>query len=252
MSFDLFSVLLAFVFVSAPFTFISLFYVTAPYGRYSRKGWGPDMDTRIAWVAMEAPSAIVIVICFLVGPRRFDLVPLLLLGMWELHYIDRSFFYPLRMRAGRRQTPIAMIASGALYNCINGYLNGTSLTSAGPIYDSSWLADPRFLVGAAMFFGGFAINRWADTTLANLRKPGETGYKIPRGGLYQLISCPNYFGEVLEWTGWAIATWSLAGLSFAVFTAANLLPRAVANHRWYQEQFPDYPAQRRAVIPFLW
>ena len=45
--------------------------------------------------------------------------------------------------------------------------------------------------------------------------------------------------------------WSLAGLAFAVFTVANLLPRALATHRWYRAQFPDYPPQRRAVVPFL-
>ena len=69
--------------------------------------------------------------------------------------------------------------------------------------------------------------------------------------MYGFVSCPNYLGEVMIWTGWAIATWSLAGLSFAVFTAANLVPRALANHRWYRETFPDYPRTRRAVIPWL-
>jgi len=87
--------------------------------------------------------------------------------------------------------------------------------------------------------------------LFNLRKPGETGYKIPKGGLYRRISCPNYFGEILEWTGWAIATWSLSGLSFAIWTFANLVPRAVANHNWYKQKFPEYPENRKAVIPYI-
>ena len=55
---------------------------------------------------------------------------------------------------------------------------------------------------------------------------------------------------MLEWIGWAIATWSLAGAAFAVFTVANLLPRALANHRWYRQQFADYPVSRRAVFPY--
>ncbi len=75
---------------------------------------------------------------------------------------------------------------------------------------------------------------------------------MPRGGLYAFISCPNYFGEIVEWTGWAIATWSVAGASFALWTAANLIPRARAHHRWYREQFADYPAERRAVLPFFY
>ena len=65
------------------------------------------------------------------------------------------------------------------------------------------------------------------------------------------MSCPNYFGELLEWVGWTIATWSFAGFAFALYTAANLLHRALDNHRWYQNSFDDYPKDRRAVIPFL-
>jgi hypothetical protein len=69
--------------------------------------------------------------------------------------------------------------------------------------------------------------------------------------LYEYVSCPNYLGEMLEWCGWAIATWSLAGFAFAFYTIANIGPRALANHRWYREKFPDYPPQRKAVIPYV-
>ena len=74
---------------------------------------------------------------------------------------------------------------------------------------------------------------------------------IPRGGLFRYLTCPNYFGEMVEWLGWACLTWSLAGLSFFVFTTANLLPRGLTHHRWYREQFPDYPPERRAVLPWV-
>jgi protein-S-isoprenylcysteine O-methyltransferase Ste14 len=88
--------------------------------------------------------------------------------------------------------------------------------------------------------------------LRSLRKPEEnSGYKIPRGGFYSVVSCPNYFGEIMEWIGWAILTWSLAGLTFAFWTTANLLPRAISHHKWYKEQFEDYPEKRKALIPFL-
>jgi protein-S-isoprenylcysteine O-methyltransferase Ste14 len=103
-----------------------------------------------------------------------------------------------------------------------------------------------------MFLIGFSINFQSDSILRNLRKPGETGYKIPRGGFFRFISAPNYFGEMVEWTGWAIATWSMGGAVFAIWTFANLFPRALSNHRWYRESFGDqYPKERRAVIPFL-
>ena len=146
--------------------------------------------------------------------------------------------------------PVAIAAMGAVFNLVNGYLNGRWLTVFGH-YEPGWLADPRFVAGAAVMATGFAINLHADAILRALRAPGETGYGIPTGGLYRLISCPNYLGEILEWTGWAILTWSPAGLSFAVWTAANLVPRAWTHHRWYREQFPDYPPARRAILPFV-
>ena len=77
------------------------------------------------------------------------------------------------------------------------------------------------------------------------------GYVIPRGGMFRYVSAPNYLGEMMEWLGFAIATWSLTGLSFFVWTVANLGPRAFANHRWYKNRFPDYPPERRALIPCL-
>ena len=149
--------------------------------------------------------------------------------------------------------PLYVVASAFFFTSINSYLNGRYLFSFAPphLASSSWTSDPRFFIGIALFVAGYAINQWADHVLFHLRKPGETGYKIPRGGLYELISCPNYLGEIIEWSGWAILTWSPAGLLFALWTIANLLPRARSNHRWYKERFPEYPAKRRAIIPLL-
>ena len=68
-------------------------------------------------------------------------------------------------------------------------------------------------------------------------------------GAFRHVSCPNDLGEILEWTGWAIATWSLAGLSFAVIRFANLAFQALSHHRWYRNRFANYPQNRRALLP---
>jgi steroid 5-alpha reductase family enzyme len=95
------------------------------------------------------------------------------------------------------------------------------------------------------------INDKSDAMLLSLRKPEEKGYKIPHGFLFKYISCPNHFGEILEWLGFAILSWNIASLSFAIWTFANLAPRAIAHHRWYKEHFPNYPRKRKAVLPRL-
>ena len=96
------------------------------------------------------------------------------------------------------------------------------------------------------------INRLADRKLRDLRERGGSGYRIPQGGLYEWVSCPNYLGEIIEWAGWAIATWSLPGFAFAVWTIANLAPRARSHHAWYQRTFADYPVDRKALLPGIW
>ncbi len=246
---DLYARLLAGVFASAALTATLLMFLSAPYGRHARAGWGPTMPTRLAWIVMEAPAALVFLGFYFAGAHALELAPLALMAMWQTHYLQRAFVFPFKLRPGGR-TPMTVVALGFTFNVINAYLNGRWLSHFGA-YPLEWLWSPAFIIGLILFVTGYRINHWADHVLANLRAPGETGYKIPRGGLFELISCPNYFGELLEWVGFAIAASSVAGWSFAVFTAANLVPRALTHHRWYRAQFPDYPQSRRAVLPFI-
>jgi protein-S-isoprenylcysteine O-methyltransferase Ste14 len=233
----------------AALTFVSLFFVTAPYGRHGREGWGPQIGQRLAWVLMELPASVFWLGVWALGSHAWQPAPIALMVLWQVHYLNRTFVFPFRIRADGKKTPVSIVATAVVFNTLNAYINARQVSELGS-YDG-WLADPRFLAGAALFVLGFGINQHADWILMNLRKPGESGYKIPHGGLYRFVSCPNYLGEILEWTGWAIATWSLPGLAFALYTAANLAPRALSHHQWYREKFPDYPSERRALIPFL-
>lgn len=231
--------------------FVSLFFVTAPYGRHTRAGWGPTVSNRVGWVVMESPAVLVFGAVFAVGRHALDAAPLALCALWMAHYVHRALVFPFRMRGGDKPMPASVAGMAILFNVINAYLNARWISELGR-YPSSWLGDPRFVAGAVAFVAGMAINIQSDSILFRLRRPGEQGYKIPRGGAYRLVSSPNYMGELIEWGGWAVATWSLAGLAFFVFTFANLVPRAVANHAWYRRTFADYPKERRAVIPWLW
>jgi steroid 5-alpha reductase family enzyme len=133
-------------------------------------------------------------------------------------------------------------------------LNGYYLAELAPLekYNQAWLSSPHFLLGIILFTVGFAINLRSDSILINLRKPGETGYKIPRGFLFTYISSPNLFGEIIEWAGFALMAWNLPALSFMVWTFANLVPRAKNHHDWYLRHFSDYPEERKIVFPFLY
>ncbi len=233
----------------APPVFVFLLFRTAPYGRHERRGFGMGIPGRVGWVVMESPAVLLFAAIYFLGDHRFQTAPLALLFLWQLHYVQRTFVYPFRIRAGRTM-PLLIVLSALLFNVWNAYINARFISQLGS-YSEGWLADPRFVAGTALFLVGWGINLRADSILIALRRPGERGYSIPRGWFYDRICCPNYLGEMLEWFGFALAAWSLAGLAFALFTVANLAPRALANRRWYLETFPDFPRERKALIPYV-
>jgi 3-oxo-5-alpha-steroid 4-dehydrogenase 1 len=239
------------LFLLAGVTFISLLFVRAPYGRYARAGWGPMLNSKVAWIIQESPSVLAFFIFFFLGERSNQAVPLIFLCIWQLHYIYRTYIYPFRLKGNKKNASLATATLAFLFTTINSYINARSLTHFNEGYTTCWLTDPRFMIGITIFFTGLIINFHSDNILINLRKKTDSGYGIPVGGLFKYVSCPNYFGEILEWTGWAVATWSLPGLCFAVWTFANLFPRALSHHRWYIDNFPDYPEGRKAIIPKL-
>ena len=199
---------------------------------------------------MELPAVGGFIFVFFAGNNRFDLVPLFLLGIWQIHYLNRAFIFPFRRRSTSRQMPLVIPLVGIAFNTLNAYTNALWIGSFG-IYAMDWIIDPRFLLGIALFFGGWIGNLHSDTMLRNLRRDNKIGYKIPNGKLFRWASSPNYLCEIIEWAGWAIATWSTAGLAFSIFTAANLVPRALSHHHWYRNNFKTYPSGRKALIPYL-
>lgn len=229
---------------SAAVVFPVLFVVPAPYGRHFRPGWGPALNARLGWVAMEWPSVVLFALVWLANPE-FGTPRVTALGLlWLLHYVQRTFVFSLLQRSSGRRQALLTVVLADVFNALNATGNAAALRDR-PF-------DATFAAGLVLFVAGLGLNVHSDQLLRRLRKPGETGYKVPVGGGFGWVSAPNYLGEIVEWIGFALAAWTLAAWAFAAFTFANLAPRAVANHRWYRERFADYPRERRALIPFLW
>jgi steroid 5-alpha reductase family enzyme len=199
---------------------------------------------------MELPALLLTPIIAWLGPSEKDWFFMLLLSLWLLHYVNRTLIFPLRIKTKGKKMPLTIVFSAIGFNGVNGFVNGFFL---GYIYTPDpalSLLEINILIGLVLFAGGMIINHISDSKLIQLRTKGE-GYLIPRGWLFEYISCPNHFGEIVEWVGYAIIAWNVPAISFAVWTLCNLIPRTLNHHAWYLENFADYPKSRKAVIPFL-
>jgi len=229
--------------------FLLLFFISAPYGKFLRKGWGPSVRSKWAWMIMEAPSPVLMAFFFLITDQK-SISQVIFICLWIAHYIHRTLIYPFTQSGSNKSYPVILVIMAFIFNCFNGFLNGYGVFHLIS-YDLSWLQSWQFFAGGLLFIAGFIINKTADEKLRMLRNGNKAEYVLPQGWLFNYVSCPHYFGEIIEWGGWAVMTWSVPGFVFFIFTFANLFPRGMASHKWYKEKFPDYPVNRKAVIPFV-
>lgn len=220
------------------------------YGRHRDPERG-GLPVRLAWCVMALPGLALAPWAF-IRHGGAGLVPTLMLTLWCLVYGWRALVYPWLLRGtANKRMPWSIVVFAIMLSSALGFINGLSLGGLHREYPLRWLWSIRFLYGLAMFTTGLVISRIADVKLTRLRAANEDGYVLPTRGFFRELTCPNYFGEVFMWAGWAILTWSRAGLACAAIAAALLIPRAVSNHLWCRRIFPNYPPSRFAIIPYL-
>jgi len=229
--------------------FIVLLQINAPYGKFFNKNFGFSINYKLGWFIQEIVSPISFSFFFFCGPIQKNVITWIFFSIWILHYIYRSIFYPLRMNKNSSEIPIIIMLSAVIFNSINGFTNGFYFSNVNH-YDPLYYMNLNFIFGIIVLIIGIYINLTADNILIRLKSKNQ-GYIIPEGKLYKYISCPNYFGEMLEWLGFAIMTFSLPAFIFFLWTVANLFPRAIATHKWYKKTFDDYPSKRKAILPFI-
>ena len=240
---------LAFWILFGALTFLYLIFskTVAPYGRHQNNKWGWSIDNKWGWFWMELPALIVMPSLVLLGTIEIDVYIICILFLWIYHYFYRSVLFPFKLKTKGKKIPVLIVCSAFMFNLINGGFIGYEL---GFISNNNFSLEPHFIIGIIVFSLGVYINRTSDNKLISLRSESNS-YQIPRGGLFKHVSCPNHFGEIIEWFGFAIILWNLSALSFALWTAYNLIPRALNHHQWYKNYFSDYPTNRKAIFPFL-
>lgn len=222
---------------------INLIY-KAPYGRHTSKKWGISIDNKLGWIIMELPALLVCPAIYFYFKIDFD-ISIMFICLWIIHYFNRTIIFPFRIKTKGKKMPLAIVLSAFFFNIVNGLINGYFLSNINLHSVSIFL-----IIGFLLFVLGLYINISSDNKLINLRKI-KKGYFVPKGGLFKYISCPNFFGEILEWFGFALMTFNIGSLSFFIWTCCNLIPRALAHHKWYKNKFNEYPKERKAILPFL-
>lgn len=241
--------------IIALFVFIALYFITAGYGKFASKKWGPAINNKLGWVLMESPVFIVMCILWIMSERKFNPALIVIFCIFQTHYLQRSFIFPFLLK-GKSKMPLSIIIMGITFNILNAIMQGGWLfyISAPDRYTVNWLYSPQFIIGTIIFFTGMFINIQSDSIIRHLRKPGDTKHYLPQGGMYNYVTSANYFGEILEWTGFAILTWSYAGIVFAWWTFANLVPRAATIYLRYKQEFTKQMTSKKLkrVIPKIY
>lgn len=245
------------MFIVGLFVFIALFFIQAGYGKFqkSSKIWNIlVIPNKIAWVLMECPVFIVMLFYYLSSykeGRQISFETLTCFLLFQLHYFQRSFIFPLLIK-GKSKMPISIMLMGAVFNTCNGILQGNWLfnISSENFYDDLFIS-PSFYLGLFVFFSGMIINIHSDHVIRTLRKPGDTNHYLPQRGMYRFVTSANYLGEIIEWTGYAILTRSISGVLFVFWSIANLVPRAFSIYNLYLKEFGEAVLTKKRIIPFI-
>ncbi|TVU41497.1 hypothetical protein EJB05_15023, partial [Eragrostis curvula] len=132
------------------------------------------------------------------------------------------------------------------------------IVTGGMIYVqhlSQGLPDPSvdmIYPGVLVFAIGITGNFYHHYLLSRLRDTaGDKGYKIPKGGLFDLVTCPHYLFEILVFFGFAMICQTLYALAVALGTVAHLTGRSCATRRWYATKFEEFPTRIKAHVPYV-
>jgi 3-oxo-5-alpha-steroid 4-dehydrogenase 1 len=253
--------------------FVMACFADSPYGKLASNDPGETkglfsyilnvaikFDPRFGWWLMEFPASLSFLIFYFQGPRAFEPVRLFFAFLWVVHYGNRGWFFPLSIRVAPGQTTsfsLWIVVFGMLFTSMHGYLNARWFSGLATHINHDWFHDWRFIVGFCFYEVSFWATIHCEYIMRNLRSPNpsqnEPRYKIPKSGLFEYCTSPQYFCELCAWLSWAIMTKNPGGVVVFLISAANLVPRAYTQHEWYLEKFKDtYPKNRTRLIPYVW
>ncbi|MDE5694793.1 MAG: 3-oxo-5-alpha-steroid 4-dehydrogenase, partial [Alistipes sp.] len=158
-TFDIFLIVMA---VLALGVFVALHFFEAGYGYLFNPKYGPTVPTKIGWVLMESPVFIFMCVLWALSDRMWEAGPLVLFLLFQTHYFQRSFIFPLLMR-GNSRMPLGIVVMGMVFNTLNALMQGGWIFYVSPEgYYADWFSKPYLWIGGALFIAGMAVNIHSD------------------------------------------------------------------------------------------
>lgn len=221
----------------------------APYGKFIRTRGvfcSIFINSTLAWVVQECPAFIVPFHVLCKKWASLSWISILALIMFCLHYFNRSFIYPLRIKS-KKKTPLETCISAFVFCSFNGWLQSRCIIENNLSHKVTLFS----FIGTLLFFVGMYINISSDTHLIELasQRIGNQ-YLLPHKGMFKYVSAANYFGEIVEWLGFLLFIKTLGAAWFSLFTILFLGQRGYQTHKFYKEKIANYPKHRSSVFPF--
>ncbi|KAG9160802.1 hypothetical protein Leryth_008629 [Lithospermum erythrorhizon] len=173
---------------------------------------------------------------------------------WCFHYFKRIMETFFVHRFSHATSPLSNVFRNCAYywsfGCFIAYFVNH------PLYTP--VNDMQMKIGLGFGVVCQLANFYCHILLRNLRSPsGNGGYQIPRGFLFNVVTCANYTTEIYQWLGFNIATQTVAGYIFMIVAASIMTNWALAKHRRLKKLFdgkegrPKYPRRWVILPPFL-
>lgn len=254
-------------------------YIKVEYGKLTSKNNQILLSSRFSWIIQELPNLFIsgYYIYWYVINSQWNIVNLVILLAFVLHYVHRTLIFPLLIEDTYSFTILPVI-SAFIFTSINSFIQCRSVLLFSE-YSEQYFLNTYFISGLTVFIIGMFINIYHDYSMIfqrkkHIKKMNEKEerqednsskfssnnkttnvvdkYILPQGGLFEYVDCPNYLGEFIEWLGFGIMSRTLSGFLFAYTTFAVLFTRALVYNEWYRNKFKEkYPITRKAFIPFI-
>jgi very-long-chain enoyl-CoA reductase len=187
-----------------------------------------------------------------IDKRELNSIQLLAYAMITFHFLKREYETILVHRFSHSTMPLMnLFKNSAHYWILSGFGIGHFLYSNDFTIEPDNIKWASVYTAVAVFLVAELANFRTHLILRDLRPAGSSARAIPHGFGFSYVSCPNYFFEMVAWCAFSFLTGLPSSWFFTVVASGQMWLWAVKKHKRYLKEFPNYPRNRKPMIPFI-